>query len=82
MVGQSGLTDAVLAEADNALGHHELIKMRINAADRLERRAMLDRIAEKLDSEMVHAIGHTALFYRRHPNKPKIILPGPRKPAR
>lgn len=82
MVGQSGLSDSVLAEADGALNHHELIKMRLNAADRQERRAMIERIAEQLDCELVHAIGHTALFFRRHPSKPKIILPGPGKAVR
>ena len=76
------MSDSVLAETDSALNHHELIKMRLNAADRLERRAMIERIAEQLDCELVHAIGHTALFFRRHPSRPKIILPGARKPAR
>ena len=76
------MSDSVLAEADSALDHHELIKMRLSAADRLERRAMIERIAEQLDCELVHAIGHTALFFRRHPSRPKIILPGARKPAR
>lgn len=82
MVGQAGLTEAVLAETDNALGHHELLKIRLNAADRAERRAMIERIAGELGCELVHAIGHTALFYRRHPEKPKIVLPAPRKQAR
>lgn len=80
MVGQSGLTDAVLAEADNAIDHHELIKMRVSAADRLERRAMIDHIVERLNCELIHAIGHTVLLYRRHPEKPRIVLPGARRP--
>ncbi len=81
IVGQAGLTDAVLAEADGALGHHELIKMRINAGDRVERRAMIDRIVDRLGCECVNSIGHIALFYRRHPDKPRILLPAARKPA-
>lgn len=82
MVGQAGLTDAVLAEADNALNHHELIKMRLNASDREARIEMITRIVAALNSDLVQTIGHIALFYRPHPENPKIVLPGPRKPAR
>ena len=33
MIGQKGLTDAVIAEIDSALDTHELIKIRIRGAD-------------------------------------------------
>lgn len=81
-MGQAGLTDAVLAETDSALEHHELIKMRLNAADRRDRGAMIARITTSLGSELVQAIGHTALIYRRHPEQPRILLPASRTPTR
>ena len=34
MLGGNGLTEGVLAEIDNALNHHELIKVKIAGADR------------------------------------------------
>jgi len=74
IVGQAGLTDAVLAEADLALTHHELLKMRLNAADRKERREMVEKICEALDADLVNTIGHIALIFRRNPDKPKIPL--------
>ena len=37
MIGQHGLTDAVLAEVDIALNAHELIKVRIRGADKNKR---------------------------------------------
>lgn len=33
MVGANGLTEAVLREAEQALLHHELLKIRVNAGE-------------------------------------------------
>ncbi len=74
IIGGAGLTDAVLAEIDGALAHHELIKVRVNAADREERQAMIERIADATGSDWVLSIGHVAVFYRAA-EKPKIVLP-------
>ncbi|MEE9357034.1 ribosome assembly RNA-binding protein YhbY [Candidatus Vondammii sp. HM_W22] len=74
IVGQHGLTDGVLAELELTMETHELIKVRVNAADKEERKVMLNNICEKTRSELVGFIGHVAAFYRRHPDKPKISL--------
>ncbi|MCP4288645.1 MAG: ribosome assembly RNA-binding protein YhbY [Gammaproteobacteria bacterium] len=75
MVGQHGLTEGVLNETALTLETHELIKMRINAGDRHERSSMIDEIVNKTGAELVQSIGHVAVFYLRHPEKPKIKLP-------
>ena len=72
IVGQNGLTDGVLNEFDITLETHELVKVRINAGDREERRAIADSLCKKGSAELVQSIGHVAVFYRRHPEKPKI----------
>ncbi len=64
IVGSAGLTEGVLAEIDSALAHHELVKVRVNAADRDERQAMIERIAENTGADWVLSIGHVAAFYR------------------
>lgn len=74
IVGNAGLTENVLAEIDNALTHHELIKVRINAADKTERQSLIDKISELTDSGWVTSIGHIAAFYRAA-EKPKLVLP-------
>ena len=74
IVGSAGLTEGVLAEIDSALAHHELVKIRVNAADRDERQAMIERIAENTGADWVLSIGHVAAFYRAA-EKPKIVLP-------
>ena len=67
MVGAKGVTDAVVAELDVALSAHELVKVRVNAADRDERRAMTATLAEGTGSELVHAVGHVVVLYRERP---------------
>lgn len=74
MVGDKGLSDNVMGEIENALEHHELIKVRIRA-DRELRKQWMARIAEQCGAENVHAIGQVACYYRRHPKDPKLELP-------
>jgi len=74
IIGGAGLTQAVLDEIDSSIAHHELIKIRVNAADKSERQSMIDEICAKLNCTEVFSIGHVATFYRRG-KKPVIELP-------
>jgi RNA-binding protein len=74
-IGQAGLTQAVLNEIDQAIRHHELIKIHISAADRNTRDAMIDSICARLGAQLVQRIGNVASLYRAAPDKPKITLP-------
>ena len=74
IVGNAGLTENVLTEIDGALAHHELIKVKINAADKTERQIIIDKICEHTVADWVLSIGHVAAFYRPA-EKPKIVLP-------
>lgn len=74
--GQRGLTPAVLAEIEQALEHHELVKVRLNAPDRTAREAMAATICEETGSERVQRIGHVLVIYRKA-GKPKIELVDP-----
>jgi len=75
IVGQHGLSDNVLNEVDLSLDAHELIKVRVNAGDRDERKKMLETLTESASAELIQSIGHVAVFYRAHPKKPQISLP-------
>jgi len=72
MIGQHGLTDSVLNEIELSIDHHELIKVKVNAGDREQRRTFIDRIAEQTRAELVHQVGHMAVFYRRNPQRNRI----------
>jgi RNA-binding protein len=74
-VGGKGVTDALLAEIDGALEHHELIKVKVAGEDRDARDAMIAQIAERTDAALVQRIGHTAVLYRPSRDKRQIVLP-------
>ena len=73
-VGNAGLTDAVINEADSSLAHHELMKIRVNADDQISRKKITEQICDKLDANLVFAIGHVITVYRPA-KKPIIALP-------
>jgi RNA-binding protein len=75
LIGQGGLSPNVVAEMDRALTDHELVKVRARVGDRDERDRILDELANSTRSELVQRIGHVALYYRRNPDRPGILLP-------
>jgi RNA-binding protein len=75
LIGQSGLSPAVAAELETALGAHELVKVRARVGDRDERDRILARLAQQTGSTLVQRIGNVGVFYRRHKERPRIILP-------
>ncbi|HEY4529315.1 MAG TPA: ribosome assembly RNA-binding protein YhbY [Luteimonas sp.] len=74
-VGGKGVTDALVAEIDGALEHHELIKVKVGAADREERDALIGDLAQRTGAALVQRIGHVAVLYRPNPEKRQIVLP-------
>ena len=68
MIGQSGLTTGVLAELDQALNTHELLKVRIRA-ERDERKLITEKICADSGAELIQSIGQIAVIYRLNPNK-------------
>jgi len=74
-VGDAGLSDALLAEFESTLAHHELIKVRVRAADRDERDALIARLCAAGAATLIQRIGNVALLYRHNPERNKIVLP-------
>lgn len=68
MIGSKGLTEPVHQEIEAALLAHELIKIKVNAATREDRQAMIDQIIAKHDATMVQQIGHVVVIYRKKPD--------------
>ena len=64
MIGQYGLTDAVLAEIDLALNAHELIKIRIRGADKNKRSLQCLKIEQELNATVIHQVGFITVLYR------------------
>ena len=74
-VGGKGITEALVAEVDLALEHHELIKVKVGAADRDARDTMIDDLLGRTGAALVRRIGHTAVLYRPSKDKRQIVLP-------
>jgi RNA-binding protein len=68
-VGQSGLSDAVVVELERALTAHELIKVKINGADREARRATVEAICARTDAVAVQQVGKVLLLWRPVPEE-------------
>lgn len=64
MIGQSGLTEAVLAEIDIALNAHVLIKISIRGTDKKERIEQGKKIASQLNADVIDQIGGITVLYR------------------
>ena len=75
LVGQGGISANLVAELDQALSHHELVKVRARVGDRDLRDEILGELATRTGAELVQRIGHVALYYRANPEKPGILLP-------
>lgn len=68
MIGQAGLTAAVLAEIELALNIHELIKVRIRA-EREDRKLISEKICTDTGAELIQGIGQIIVIYRLNPDK-------------
>jgi RNA-binding protein len=75
LIGQAGLTDAVVRETSLALDAHELLKVRARVGDRQLREQVLSTLAERTDAELVQTIGNVGLFYKKNKELPKILIP-------
>jgi len=64
LLGNNGLTEAVVAEIDYALNHHELIKVKIPTDDRETKGLIVDAICRETKATKVQVIGKTLVIYR------------------
>ena len=74
-IGNGGLSPGVLGETRRALTDHELIKLRIQAADRAARDALLAQVVQETGSALVTRIGHVAVLFRANPKLSRFPLP-------
>lgn len=63
-VGKQGLTESVLAQIDEMLIDHELIKIGVQKNADLTAKELIRPICEELGAEPVHAIGSKIIIYR------------------
>ncbi len=69
LLGAKGLTPAVIEETNIALLSHELIKVKINGAEKADRQIIAADMCQQLGAELVQLIGGTAIIYRKNKDK-------------
>ena len=72
-LGKQGLSDAVLREVSAALDVHELIKIQA-AGSKDEKRKIAADIESRLGADLVGAIGHVLILFRRNPDPERRTL--------
>jgi RNA-binding protein len=82
LIGNEGLTPAVLREIDHSLKAHELIKIRASTDERADREAWFDEICRRLDAAPVQHIGKMLIVWRENPDKKPPAPPPKRKGPR
>jgi RNA-binding protein len=82
MIGNDGLTPAVVKETDAALSAHGLVKVRVLGDDRAAREATYNQLADQLGAAPIQHIGKLLVLWRPKPEKEKAVdedrKPGPR----
>lgn len=63
MVGQAGVTDAVIKMTEDSLAVHELLKIKFLAFTD-EKRELSESLADKCDAALVRIIGNITVLYR------------------
>jgi RNA-binding protein len=71
IIGEAGLTPAVLKEIDVSLNVHGLIKVRVFGDDREARIGIYETICEQLDAAPIQHIGKLLVLYRPKKEAPK-----------
>ncbi len=78
LVGDAGLTPAVVREIERALATHELIKIRVMGTARDARDALLGEVCAATGSAPVQHIGKVLVVYREKPPEVAEKAPAPR----
>lgn len=73
-IGQQGVTDAVVAQLNQALYDHELIKVKVIGTFEGELDDVAKDVVKATGAACVQQIGHILLFYKANPDNPVIVL--------
>ncbi|MDG6774690.1 ribosome assembly RNA-binding protein YhbY [Thiomicrorhabdus sp. ZW0627] len=76
IIGANGVTESVMAELESTLSHHEILKVKIAAGDRDDRKEIVDYILKETGALLVQSIGKICVIYRQNE---ETQLPLPKK---
>ncbi len=74
-IAGNGLTPTVVAEVERSLQAHELIKVKVQGAEREQRDALMNELCETLDAAPVQHIGNILVVWRQRREEEKECSP-------
>lgn len=66
-IGRTGVQDSVVAAVETALTAHELIKVKINDAERDERKEIAETLSTRTGAAVVQRVGKIVVLWRPRP---------------
>ncbi len=69
MVGQHGLSKALLDEFERSIAHHELIKVKVSVGDHEARDKAIAAMCEHSHAQLIQRVGNMALVFRKRKKK-------------
>jgi RNA-binding protein len=73
-IGKKEIEPALIDEANAAIEHHELIKVKLLESSMLDRHEASETLARACNADIAQILGNTFLLYRPA-KKPVIVLP-------
>jgi len=70
-VGKAGLSEGFLKSVDEALAHHELVKIKFSDF-KDEKKTLSPQLAEKTSSHLIMRVGNVVVLYRKKSEVPKV----------
>ena len=80
-IGKQGMPAALLAQVEECLLAHELIKVKVLESCPVAKDDCAQEIAKATGARLAQAVGRTLLLYRPHPEAPMLQLPPGTGPA-
>ena len=81
-IADNGLAPTVVAEIERSLQAHELIKVKVQGAEREQRDALMQELCAALDAAPVQHIGNILVVWRQRREEDKPAAAAEKKPAR
>ncbi len=82
IVGDAGLTAAVIHEIDANLKSHERIKIKVHDDDRAARAGLAAAVCEAVDAAFVQQIGKVVVVFRPRPEEEPPSAPRKERPRK
>ena len=76
IVGDAGMSPAVLARVDQELEDLELIKVKLGKNAGIKAKIAAPHLAEVTGSAVAQVVGGVVTLYRRRADRPEVALPG------